>query len=1112
MKHQPGRRGSEKRYQALFNSTFQLVFTLDLQGRLTDVNRTALGLVGCSAEEVIGLPFVETPWWERADLSRQRLAELIAAARGEFVRFDICIRHRTSERCIDFSIKPIFVDDGVDFLLVEGRDITDYEAAARKNIQLKNLYDTLSRINATILHARDEELLLQQICDIAASLEEVRLAWIGFVEPLDNRVRPVAWAGEALAAIQDFSLHPVEACDVGGNALQADSRPMVIDDLGEENVLRPLHDILTERQLRSLAAFPLFRDGEPCGLFVVYASLSCYFRGGRLGLFEELAANTSFALGNLARERKRLAAERALRESETRYRDLVENARSIITRVSPTGEITYFNRYAEEIFGFDREEVLDRPLWETILPEVEECGRNLRSMIEGILHSPDDYQHNVNQNVCRDGRRLWIAWHNRGMRDDQGRLVEILSIGHDITEQRRQAELIERKASEEELRGNLLRLVLEPLTMEKFLKQGLRLILDTPWLGLIQRGGVFLADAAAEQLQLEAEVNLPRRQVEACRTVPFGTCLCGRVAMQMRPFIGENNPDIDLRAGHLGLHGHCVLPLVSGKELVGVLCLYTVPGQESDGQIRRLLESVADIFAVGISRRQAEAALRKQETLLRRLIDTIPLPIFYKDTDLVFQECNDAFAREVIGLPKEQIVGRNMYDIAPLDLARLYEDADRDVLRSGGSQVYQTEVRYADGSRRSVLLHRAVLTRDDGTPFGIVGAILDLSEHERLEEQLRHAQKVEALGTLTGGVAHDFNNFLTAIMGYASILKLKSPPASEQEQIVDQILQTTERASKLTYSLLAYSRRQVSRPMPLDINQVVCGLEKMLRRIIPETIEFATSLCESPLMVLADVSQLEQVLMNLVTNARDAMPSGGPLRIETGMTEVDESFVRQHGFGVPGPYVYLRVVDTGEGMSREVMERIFDPFFTTKQVGKGTGLGLSVSYGIVRQHRGGIVVESEQGGGSVFTVYLPRTERMPGTDDPTVSHLAIGGSELLLVVEDDPAVRQVTRSVLEEVGYRVLTASDGEEGLNVYRQNADRIAMVLTDIIMPRKTGLEMYEEIRRIDSSVRTIFFSGYTFDALEDHGIDQSQLDIIFKPVTPMEMLNRIRELLDA
>ncbi|ORJ59568.1 hypothetical protein B5V00_09800 [Geothermobacter hydrogeniphilus] len=1106
----------ERRYHALFNGTFQLSGTISCDGILTDANSSALRLVGAELADVVGLPFVETPWWSHSPVEQHRLREGIrAACQGEFVRFETShVDGQGQRHYIDFSLNPVFDSNGeVGYLIAEGRDITAHEEASRELLRLKNLYAVLSRVNHALLHARDEGALLQTICEIAAGQEEIPLAWIGFRQDGSTRIEPLAWAGEALAAIHDFFLDIDCSEPVPGSLTSIENRPLVIDSLLDEPGFLPWRDILKHYRLFSLAAFPLSRRGDEMeGILVVYAGTPGYFHGGTLGLFEEMAQNTSYALGVFAREQERRRAEEALTRSESRYRELVENANSVILRLDPQGRVTFFNEFAERLLGFDRQEVLGRPAWETFVPVTDDSGRNLKRMLEQLLLRPEDYRYNVNQNLCRDGSRVWIAWTNKVIEDDTGQVREILSIGHDITAERQQAELLERKASEEEIRNALLRLALEPISLQEFLQQSLRQIVLAPWLGLLPQGGIFLCTGDGREMFLAADYHFTAEQRDVCTRVRFGEHLCGKVAAECRAYFGEQLEEPFARLLNNPKQDQNVLPLLAGDELLGVLTVYLPTGRPRDVLSEAFLSGAADILAIGISRRQTEMTLRQHDALMQRLIDTIPIPIYYKDTELIYQGCNDYFARDILALPKSAIVGKNMYDIAPEDLARVYEEADLELLRSGETQVYHTEVRYADGCRHGVIIHKAVIMREDGTPYGIVGAILDITEHQKLQEQLRHAQKVEALGTLTGGIAHDFNNILTAIMGYASILQLKLARDSEMGVIVNQILDTTEKAANLTYSLLTYSRKQVAKPKAIDINQAICGIETMLRRVLPETIEFATRLCEETLMVLADQPQLEQVLVNMATNARDAMPSGGRLEIRSEALVIDESFVRQQGFGAPSNYVRLTVSDNGEGIPEEIVDRIFDPFFTTKQVGRGTGLGLSISYGIIKQHHGHIRVESKPGKGTVFSIYLPLTEHDGTAAEETARLLPVGGSELILVVEDDDAVRQVSRAVLEEVGYKVLVAADGQEALDLYRQRGSEIDLVLTDIIMPRMTGLELFQEIRKHDPAVRILFTSGYTFDALEDHGIEEGEVDIIFKPVAPLELLDGIRRLLDG
>jgi signal transduction histidine kinase len=380
------------------------------------------------------------------------------------------------------------------------------------------------------------------------------------------------------------------------------------------------------------------------------------------------------------------------------------------------------------------------------------------------------------------------------------------------------------------------------------------------------------------------------------------------------------------------------------------------------------------------------------------------------------------------------------------------------------------------------------------------------------EERLRQAQKMEAIGQLAGGIAHDFNNILTAIIGYANLLSMKVEGDDIQADYVKHILSSAERAASLTQSLLAFSRKQIINPKPVDLNEIVCKVEKLLSRLIGEDIELKITSLGKNLTVLADGGQLEQVLMNLTTNARDAMPEGGLLTIETGYAEVDSMNSDEHLFSTPGEYALLSISDTGTGIDEKDRESIFEPFFTTKEVGKGTGLGLSIVYGIVKQHNGFINVYSKPGKGTTFRIYLPLLKVDNETEVLKAVSFSEGGSETILLAEDDHDVRNITREVLEAYGYRVLEAVDGEDALVVFEKHADEIDLLMMDVIMPRKNGREAYEEISRTRPGIKTLFLSGYTKDLVYSKGILETGMDFMSKPVSPDELLRKVRHVLDG
>ena len=370
---------------------------------------------------------------------------------------------------------------------------------------------------------------------------------------------------------------------------------------------------------------------------------------------------------------------------------------------------------------------------------------------------------------------------------------------------------------------------------------------------------------------------------------------------------------------------------------------------------------------------------------------------------------------------------------------------------------------------------------------------------------------MEAVGQLAGGVAHDFNNILTAIIGYGSLMKMKMGYDDPSRNYLLQILDSAKRAANLTQGLLAFSRKQVISPKSVRVNKIIENVEKLLRRLIGEDVEMKVTLADDDLTVLADSGQLEQVLVNLATNARDAMPEGGCLTIRTETGVLDHEFIKMHGYGKPGSYALISVADTGTGMDGKTKERIFEPFFTTKEVGKGTGLGLSIVYGIVKQHNGYITCYSEPGKGTAFKIYLPAIDRKVSSTEDSVSFPSSGGTETILLAEDDAVVRALMKEVLEQSGYTVIEAADGEDAIGVFARNRDRVRLLILDVIMPKKNGKEAYEEIRKNCPDVKVIFSSGYTADILYKKRVLDGEFKLISKPVSPTDLLRQVRETLD-
>ncbi|MRR33311.1 response regulator [bacterium] len=426
---------------------------------------------------------------------------------------------------------------------------------------------------------------------------------------------------------------------------------------------------------------------------------------------------------------------------------------------------------------------------------------------------------------------------------------------------------------------------------------------------------------------------------------------------------------------------------------------------------------------------------------------------------------------------------------------------------------------FAKGQQEIRLLHlppertvelRVIPVKDDsGRVLKVIEVGRDVTEQKNLERQLQHSQKLEAVGKLAGGIAHDFNNILTAIMGFASLLRMKMEKDNPLRRYAEQILSSSEKASGLTQGLLAFSRKQVMSPKPTDLNELIIHGQKLLLSLLRDDIELVLDLHGENLTIMADGIRLEQVFMNLASNARDAMPDGGKVFISTGLFTMDEAFIQAHGYGKPGRYASVSVTDTGLGMDEQTREKIFEPFFTTKEVGKGTGLGLATVYGIIKQHDGYIGVNSEPGSGTTFVLYLPLT-RETGQVKEIPEPFAAGGGETVLLADDNDNVRTSIREILENFGYNVIEAADGEEAIREFSAHNDRIDLLILDVIMPKKSGREVYDSVQQIRSNVKVLFISGYTADIITRQRILDEKLHFIEKPVTPADLLSKMREVL--
>lgn len=724
-------------------------------------------------------------------------------------------------------------------------------------------------------------------------------------------------------------------------------------------------------------------------------------------------------------------------------------------------------------FGWNDEELLSRPFVEFIHPEDREATfEAARQMIAG--HAVYSLE---NRCQCKDGSYRWISWNSFPLAEE--RLV--FAVARDITE---------RKLSEQKLREAQALL--------------LAAIEQTP-------AGILIANAPDVRIQLanSAAVAIRGDTDEPLTGISYD--LHPHNWQMLRPDGIPFKPE-DLPLSQAVLHGlvsrnvDAIIRNSSGEDRW--ILANAAPVRNETGEITAGVLVFPDITEL----KKAEGELRQSEDKYRRILETIADG--YHEVDLVgnLTLVNDSLC-EIIGYSREELLGMNYRQVMDEDNAKRISEACNRVFRTGEAHPgFDYEILRKDGTKRSVSVSISLIRDSGGVPSGFRGIFRDVTDSKRMEGQLRQAAKMEAIGRLAGGVAHDFNNILTAVMGYSTILSEQLPKESPAQEKLNQIGRAAGRAADLTRQLLAFSRKQMLDVRVVNLNEIITDLEKMLQRLIGEDIELTTNLNPSAGHVKADPIQIEQILMNLAVNARDAMPEGGNLAIETADAFLDEDYARAHIEVEPGPYVVFTVSDTGRGMDSAILKCIFDPFFTTKEKGVGTGLGLSTVYGIVKQHRGHITVYSEPGRGSTFRIYLPRVDDDLRQEAKTLSTQSRPcGKETVLVVEDEEMVRNIACEALEMLGYSTLSAADPYEAEVISSRHKGPIHLLLTDVVLPQMDGRSLHRSLAPSRPDMKVLFVSGYTESFIIHRGVLDSGVHFMQKPFTVESLARKVREVLD-
>jgi PAS domain S-box-containing protein len=642
-----------------------------------------------------------------------------------------------------------------------------------------------------------------------------------------------------------------------------------------------------------------------------------------------------------------------------------------------------------------------------------------------------------------------------------------------------------------------------------------------------------VADAARQQCQAdEVSIMLPtENENELCVSVVQGEGARDILGMRVQGekgiagWVARNRQTLTL-TGRVddqrfapinprdAIHSSISMPMMAGSKLVGVLNVNSTKSLRpfTVGQAKALA-ILANLAAPALEGARLYREVQEAERRYRSIFENAVEGMYQSTPSLEILAANPAMAH-ILGYesPEELMasatgVAAQLYN-EPESRARLLEEIERRGMVRG----FEVQVYRKDGKKIWLSASARAIRDESGNTLCYEGSVEDVTEQKQLEEQLVQSQKMEAIGTLAGGIAHDFNNLLTAIIGYSQLAAGRLMEGEPLYKEIEEIRKAGTRAAELTGQLLAFSRKQVLQPKLINLNWIVTNISNMIRRVIGEDIELVSSLDSELRQIKADPGRMEQVLMNLAVNARDAMPSGGKLTIETANTLLDEAYARLHFDMTPGPHVMLAVSDTGCGMDADTQSHMFDPFFTTKDLGKGTGLGLSTVYGIVKQSGGDISVHSEPGRGTSFKVYLPCAEQGVEQTFQEGKRVRSTGTETVLLVEDHQQVRTLAATVLRERGYEVLEASSGGEALQIAQQYAGRIHLLLTDVVMPHMSGKDLAEHISRIRLDTKILFASGYTGDAVLYHEVMEAHAAFIQKPFTPNALANKVRQVLGA
>jgi PAS domain S-box-containing protein len=979
--------------------------------------------------------------------------------------------------------------------------------------ELTRAHRMSAAVNAAIIRARSRAELFDAACRIVVEDGGYAMCWVGLAQHDEEKsVRLVAshtndprYAGFSEKARAVWS-DTERGRGPTGTAIQT-GRMAIVQSADAETALAPWKDLVQKLGFAALVSLPLTQGAETIGAITMYSTRPSPFDPSETDILLKMAAALGYALENL----ERAASEQARMAELRMFSQGVENSPDSIVITGNDVSIEYVNPSFVATMGYTLAELRGRKPWEVPL-DVSPAADHLE--MEKALSEGRTWQGEL-QSRAKDGRLFWESATVSPLRDASGRSTGHIAIKHDITARRMLVRASRMSAACDAA-------MIRARDRQELFDSICRIVVDEG--GYLMSWVSLAADDAAKSVLPVARYGRDEGYVDGLRLTwadaergrgPIGRAI-REGKMQIARRMGED-PSLSTLHDEMAARGFVssvAIPLKDGTRTIGALTMYTDRGDQFDQEEERLLEKLGATISYALGNLVRQEKMRTQVEQLRRLshaVENSPASIIITDASGLIEYVNAKFTA-VSGYTAAEAIGQNPR------ILKSGETPDEEYRKlwktiSSGQEWHgelHNRSKFGDGFWEWASI--SPIKDDAGKIVSYIAVKEDITHQRLLEQQLRQSQKMEAIGTLAGGVAHDFNNILTVIQGHCSLLESSKLPNDDARDSVVEIQQSADRAAALTRQLLAFSRRQPLRLKSVDLKESAERMGRMLRRLVPESVALETVTPDEPMLAMADTAMVDQVLMNLVLNARDAVVGSGSGRIRIEVAAADPAVATPEGRVAPQGWIRLQVTDDGCGIPMELLPRVFEPFFTTKPQGKGTGLGLAVVDGIARQHKGWVTVDSTVGRGTVFSVYLPRDAADETRPRGPAAAGAPRGAETILLAEDEASLRRLCVRSLEGLGYRLHEAPDGDAAAELWARREGKISLLITDMVMPGELSGELLaQRLRRDDPDLRVIFISGYHPQSESDSEPLPPHTLFLQKPFRSDELALAVRTLLD-